>query len=148
MAPGPAVVPSEGPGRLAFEKGARAAEGLAFTALVGVSAYPGVILLEAFSGRLENPAFKLLLVLGWECSSLWWVIRNLNFAANERHLTGFALGLLVPLFVSGLMANFPVELVLVEDLTLLLFFRRLFRLYPSGTAGAGTLFPLASSSSA
>jgi len=78
-----------------------------------------------------SPLLTLLLVLAWEYLSLRWVVGNLNFPGNERHLTAFALGLLIPLFVSGLIVNFPVELVVVEDLALILLFRYLFRLYPS-----------------
>jgi hypothetical protein len=115
--------------------------GIRFTVLAGVVIYPAVILIEAFSARLGNPVLTLLLVLAWEYFSLRWVIGNLNFAGNERYLTAFALGLLIPLFVSGLIVNFPVELVVVEDVALLLFFRYLFRLYPSGTVRAGATSP-------
>jgi hypothetical protein len=106
--------------------------GFRFTVLAGIAVYPAVILIEGFSGRFENPVLTLLLVVGWEYVSLRWVIHNLDFSGNERMLTAFAFGLLVPLFVSGMIVNFPVELVLVEDVALLLFFRYVFRLYPSG----------------
>jgi hypothetical protein len=115
--------------------------GMRFTVLAGVAIYPAVVLIEGLSGRLENPVFTLLLVLAWEYFSLRWVVRNLNFAGNERYLTAFALGLLIPLFVTGLIVNFPVELVLVEDVALILLFRHLFRAYPSPTVIASIPAP-------
>jgi hypothetical protein len=111
--------------------------GIRFTFLAGIAVYPGVILVQAFSGRLDEPILTILLVLGWEYLSLRWVLSNLNFAGNERRLTAFTFGLLIPLFVSGLIVNFPLELVLIEDIGLILFFGYLFRIYPSGRTEAG-----------
>jgi hypothetical protein len=56
---------------------------------------------------------------------------------NQRHLLAFTLGLLVPLFVSGLIVSFPLNLAVLEDVTLLLFFRYLFGLYPADPSAAG-----------
>jgi hypothetical protein len=107
--------------------------GLRFTILVGIVVYPVLVLIDALRARLESPVIILLLVVGWEYVSLRWAVRNLNFPGNERKLIAFVLGLLIPFFATGLVANFPVELVLVEDVALLLLFRYLFRLYPGRT---------------
>ena len=104
--------------------------GIRFTFLAGLVVYPVVILIDGLTGRLGSPLLTLLVVIAWEYASLRWVTRNMTFAGNERHLIVFALGLLTPLLVSGLVANFPVDLAVLEDVALLLFFRYLFRMYP------------------
>jgi len=122
--------------------------GLRFTFLAGVAIYPVLLFTQALSGRLENPVLTLLLVLAWEYVSLTWVIRNLNFPRNERHLAAFSLGLLIPLFIGGLIVNYPLDIALLEDVALLLFFRYLFRLYPAVGPTADTPSPSPSPSAA
>ncbi len=63
---------------------------------------------------------------------LRWVVQNLSFQRNERHLLAFALGLLIPTVGLGFISQFPIELVLIADLALALLFANLRRMYAVG----------------
>jgi len=60
---------------------------------------------------------------------LRWVVQDLTFQQNERHLLAFALGLLVPIMGFGFISQFPIQLVLIADLALALLFVNLRRMY-------------------
>ena len=104
--------------------------GLVPTAILGFFGYVGVLLIE---GATRNTAAVLtfVLVAVFEGGYLWLVFHSLSFPGNERHLLAFSLGAVIPLIPFGLISEFPIEIVLLADLAILLFYGQLFRMYPS-----------------
>ena len=105
--------------------------GLRLTAIVGAIIFPVFLVTPSlFRAVGLPPIVAILLMIVMTGALLLWVVRNLNFPGNERWLVAFSLGLVAPIAAVGVVAEFPLELVLLADLGLVLFFRRLFRLYP------------------
>ena len=98
--------------------------------IIGALVFPVVIVSQGLGVSLGIPAWAVfsfvLVFLGF---FLRWVVQNLSFQQNERHLLAFALGLLVPIMGFGFISQFPVELVLIADLALALLFVNLRRMY-------------------
>ena len=101
--------------------------------VIGALVFPAVIGSQGLGGSVGLPPLAdFFLVLGVLGLFLRWVVRNLSFQQNERQLLAFALGLLVPIAGFGLIAQFPIELVLVADLAVAFLFADLRRMYAVG----------------
>jgi hypothetical protein len=117
--------PTEWPGR---RPGPR--RGLKTVVFAGALVFPAIIITQAVGASAGLPAAAVLvLVFVVEGLSLLWVVRNLSFVGNERDLLGFTMGLLIPLFATGLLSQFPLELVILADVALAFLFVHLFRTY-------------------
>ena len=118
--------PAEWPNRREGRK-----RGTRATFVIGAIVFPTVIVSQGLGASVGLPPLAVFsfvfAVLGL---FLRWVVRNLSFQRNERHLLAFALGLVVPIAGFGVISQFPIELVLVVDLALVLLFSNLLRMYP------------------
>ncbi len=101
------------------------------TALViGALVFPVVLVSQGLGASAGLPAWGVFTFVLAELGLFFrWVVRNLSFQGNERHLLTFAIGLVVPIAVFGFISQFPIELVLIADLALALLFANLFRMY-------------------
>src|SRR5438309_8418861 len=88
--------------------------------------YPVVIVSQGLGVSLGIAAWVVFLfILVFLGFFLRWVVQNLSFQRNERHLLAFALRLLIPIVGLGFISQFPIELVLIADLALALLFANL-----------------------
>jgi hypothetical protein len=115
--------------------------------VIGAIIFPAVIVSQGLGGSVGLPAWAdFLLVLAVLGLLLRWVVLNLSFRRNQRHLLAFSLGLLIPIAGFGFISQFPIELVLVVDLALAFLFVNMLRMYPARenahvetiTKGSGT----------
>ena len=98
--------------------------------IIGALVFPVVIVSQGSGVSLGIQAWAvfsfILVFLGFY---IRWVVQNLSFQRNERHLLAFALGLLVPILGFGFISQFPIELVLIADIALALLFVNVRRMY-------------------
>ena len=100
-------------------------------ALVGASFFPIVILTEGLGAGSGLPAaVDFVFVLLVQVLYLVYVIRR-DWSGNERGLVAFALGLLIPIAVFGVLAELSLPMTLLVDAAVILSFRRLWSNYPA-----------------
>jgi len=111
-------------------------------ALVGASFFPATILTEGLGMGSGLPAamdfLLVLLVQALYLASLY----RLDWSGNERGLVAFALGLLIPIAVLGVLAELALPMTLLADAAIFLFFRRLWSKYPARGAAPLPAKPL------
>ena len=92
---------------------------------IGLALFPAVAAVTPILAALGAPAavvfLSLLLLLSAFASLVYSTIGRVR---HRRHLLAFSVGAIIPLAVLGLLAGFPVPLVLVADGLAFLFFRR------------------------
>jgi hypothetical protein len=100
-------------------------------AITGVLVFPIILVIEG-AGESAGlpPAVVFVGVALVAVAALRKFVSVISRAQNERRFLAYALGLLLPLFPFGVLSQFPVEVVLLVDVALALFFVRLFRAYP------------------
>jgi hypothetical protein len=104
---------------------------LRLTLVIGGCVFPVTFFLPYVTQGAGLPLeVTIIILMAIAGGLLLWAVRNLSFPGNERQLVVFALGLVVPIAAVGVVAELPLELVLLADLALGLFFRRLLRMYP------------------
>ncbi|MCI4350483.1 MAG: hypothetical protein L3K15_03095 [Thermoplasmata archaeon] len=111
-------------------------------ALVGASLFPAALLTQAIGGAAGIGAVGVVAAMV-VVESLYfaWVWTRLRSAENERALVAFALGLLAPLAIAGLLVGFPVEVAAVGVGLMVAFFVKLLRMYPDRRAPGPALLP-------
>jgi hypothetical protein len=116
----------------------RPRRGVKTSFLAGALVLPAVFFVQTEgSGVGLPPVVVLFLVIGVEGISLVWVLRNLSFPGNQRHLIAFGFGLVIPLLVIGILVNFPFELVVLADIAIIFLFVNMFRMYRSHKSQPG-----------
>ncbi len=101
-------------------------------AIVGALFYPAVLVTEFFGIGVSVPAgVDFVLVIALQGLFLVYVVRVMGSRHNERNLLAFALGLILPIAVFGVLAEIRLPLTLLADLVMVLFFRKLWRKFPS-----------------
>jgi hypothetical protein len=101
-------------------------------AVVGVALFPAALLTQVIGGWAGLPPAGVVAAMLIVMSGFFlWVWTRLRSRGNERSLVAFALGLVVPLAVLGLLIGFPVEVELVGTGMMVAFFLKLFRAYPA-----------------
>ncbi len=99
--------------------------------LLGLASYPAVLLIQNLTIAIGwNPASVILAMIVTNGLLLFVVLRTLGSERNGPQLIAFSLGLILPLAVFGLVVGFQVPVILVVDVAMLLFFRKLWRMYP------------------
>ena len=116
---------------------APAGGGLWAPAVLGAMLFVGVIFAQGIGEALAAPAaLTLATVLAVEVGVGLLAYRTLRGAGNVRRQLAFALGLLAPIMVFGFLAQYRLDLVLLADALLVVWFYRLLHAY--GRAGASS----------
>lgn len=103
--------------------------------LLGLSAFPGILISESLLGALAVPAAVTFTVVVAEIAGWFYLVsRRLTPGRDDRQLVALAAGLVVPIMVFGVVSQIPYEVVLVADAAFGLF---LLRLYRGAAARAG-----------
>lgn len=95
--------------------------------LVGVAFFPAVLLTQGAGEATLPAAADFVLVLAVQALFLLFAVRRAGLRDNGRGAISFALGLLVPIAVFGVLAELVLPLTLVLDAALAFFFRALWR---------------------
>ena len=104
-------------------------------ALLGSALFPGVILSQAICESANAPAALAVLVTVAVLLAVGLLgYRYLRGSANERVLLAFSAGVLAPILLFGAVANAPIDLALVADVLVGLWFAALFAKYPGPTS--------------
>ncbi len=99
-------------------------------ALLGLMFYPSVLFATSLAVTLHiPPAVDFVLVLLVQALFLAFVLRVGGSTNNGPQLMALAFGLILPITAIGLIATVRFPLVLVADLAMALFFRKLWRRY-------------------
>lgn len=97
-------------------------------AVVGVLFFPSVIITQSLvRQRGAPPVADFLWVIALQTGFLVYVLWRAGSMEHSRHLVGLAFGLILPIAAFGLLAQISLPLVLVPDVLMVLFFRKLWR---------------------
>ncbi len=97
-------------------------------AAVGVLFFPSVFLTQGLGQGIGLPSvLDFLLVLFVQALFLLYLIRRVGSLGNELALLSLSIGLIAPIAVFGIVAQLALPLVLLADMALFVFFRRLLR---------------------
>lgn len=111
-------------------------------AVVGVSFYPGLIVVLAVLEHYRVPAFLVVASIPIFCGVyLWWLLGNAGTVGQDRQLLAFVLGIILPIIVIGAVSQILVPFVLVADLLAILLFRHLWRKFPDSPAAPTPVAP-------
>ncbi|MCI4345013.1 MAG: hypothetical protein L3J87_05260 [Thermoplasmata archaeon] len=114
--------------------------------LVGASLFPAILLSQAVGGLVGLPAVGVVAaVLAVETGYFLWTWNHLRSPGAEGVQIAFALGLLLPLAVIGLLVGFPVEVDLLGVVLMAWFFHTLLRNYRRARSGHPLRSPSATS---
>jgi hypothetical protein len=101
--------------------------------LAGAVLFPGILVVEGLGQSWGVPAAEVIVVVvSMQLAVGLFAYRSLRGGENQRRQLVFAFGLLLPIMAIGLVAQFPVEIVLIADVALVVWLSRLLR-----SAGAG-----------
>jgi hypothetical protein len=104
------------------------------TGFFGATFYPSVLLTEFVGKGAKLPAsITTILVVAVQSVYLIYMLRVLGQKSNERQLITFALGLIIPLVVFGVVSQIRLPLVLLVDVIVFLFFRKMWQKYGDGS---------------
>ncbi|MDA4131202.1 MAG: hypothetical protein OK457_10565 [Thaumarchaeota archaeon] len=102
------------------------------TGVLGAIFYPSVLFVEFLGMGAKLPAFVVtLLVVLIQLLFLGYILRIVGRSGNERNLIALATGLVLPLAAFGIISQISLPLVLIVDVALFAFFRRLWKTYGS-----------------
>ncbi len=102
-------------------------------AILGGLFFPLGILVPGFSQAAGlAPWIAIGALVAAELLLLGGVLGVVGARSNESQLVGLALGILVPVAIFGLIAKISIPVVLLADLAMLLFFRKLWQKYRAG----------------
>jgi hypothetical protein len=108
--------------------------------IMGALFYPCVLLAEfAGEGTKISAILTTILVIAVQGFYLIFALRLLGQKKNERQLITFAQGLLLPLVTFGIVSQIRLPLVLVVDVIMILFFRKLWQKYGGGPMRGETI---------
>ncbi len=96
--------------------------------ITGVLFYPSVIFTEFLGMGAGIPAalvFALVIIV--QALFLIYVVRVMNRINNGRNLIAFAFGLILPIAVFGVLAEIRLPIILLAELTMIIFFRMLWK---------------------
>ncbi|HUK79510.1 MAG TPA: hypothetical protein VLU91_02475 [Nitrososphaerales archaeon] len=118
-----------------------------WSAALGAAFYPSVLATEFVGRGLGVPASAdFVLVVLVQAFFLLLALKVLGAERNRRNITGFTFGLILPIAAFGVISQASLPLVLVADVVMFMFFRKLWG--PSASAGGvgtrregGTLLP-------
>jgi hypothetical protein len=105
--------------------------------VIGLLFFPIVLLTEYILEGMAIPAgVDFLLVIAVQALFLRWTLGAVGSRGNEKHLISLAFGLILPIAVFGVIAQIKLPIVLVADLVMVLFFRRIWRGYAGTPEGS------------
>lgn len=100
--------------------------------LLGLALFPVTILLEGVLGYLQVPAALTVgAILAYFAVFAVAFVRWSGATGHERHLIAFAVGCIVPIMLVGIVNGWSIPVVLLLDAGAALFFRHLWRKYPT-----------------
>jgi hypothetical protein len=106
-----------------------------WTGVAGALFYPSILFVEFFGMGEKLPApIDLCLVVLDQFLYLMLVLSIVGRSNNERHLTAFAAGLIIPIGLFGVISEIPFALSLLADLIAVLLLRMLWKKYPKKTS--------------
>ena len=112
------------PPTLGFSRG-RPAPSPRKIVVIGVSFFPAVLLTQSLGRGAGLPAaLDMILVVAVQALYLLSVARR-DFSGSRRSVLAFALGLLVPIMVFGVLAELVLPVTILADLAVFVFFRKL-----------------------
>jgi hypothetical protein len=90
--------------------------------LVGLVIYPAIVV-EALAGagRGFSPVATFLVICATLVLGLLWVLQRIGTEHNERQVVAFSGGLLVLGILIGLIGSFPIEIVVIADVSVVYF---------------------------
>ncbi|MDA4112353.1 MAG: hypothetical protein OK439_07420, partial [Thaumarchaeota archaeon] len=98
--------------------------------ILGALFYPSILCAKFLGMGAKLPAFIVtVLTVGVQALYLIYVLRIIGRSYNERNLIALAAGLVTPLAVFGLVSQISLPLVLIVDIALIAFFRKLWTMY-------------------
>jgi len=107
-------------------------------ATVGLSFFPTVLITQGLGRGAGVPAaLDFILVVAVQALYLFYVARRAS-GGSRSSVVAFALGLLVPIMVFGVLAELALPLTLLADFAAMVFFRRLWKSYGSLHVSPGT----------
>jgi hypothetical protein len=111
-------------------------------ALMGVAFFPPIWLFEGVLGYWRVlPAVTILVIVAFEASLGYLVVRTIGTVNNERQLVALAAGILVVVAFIGLVAELPIPVTVVADLAALWFTWHLWRKYPASLSPSPAVVP-------
>jgi hypothetical protein len=94
--------------------------------VAGVLFFPSVILTQFLGEGADLPAvIDFLLVILVQLAFMIYVVRRVGSHGNQLALLSFSLGLISPIMVFGVVSQLVLPLVLLADLAMVIFFRRM-----------------------
>ncbi len=86
-------------------------------------------------GNSIPSSVDLFLVIAIQFSFLVYILKVIGKRNNEKQLIALSFGIILPFLVDGVIGQIELPLVLILDVALILFFRRLWRKYSEGLIG-------------
>jgi len=106
-------------------------------AVLGVAYFPSVLLAEFLVMGVGAPAaVDFCIVVAIQGLFLYAALKVVGSAGNGRSLVAFAFGLVLPLALVGVLSQASLPVVLVADVVMVAFFRKLWLSRPNGDAFA------------
>jgi hypothetical protein len=116
--------------------------GLWAPGLVGAVLFPAILIVEGLGQDWAAPAAGVIaVVVALQLAVGLYAYRFLRGIGNERRRLAFVAGLLLPILTIGLVAQFPIEIVIVADVALAVWLSRLMRRASPRPVGGGTVPP-------
>lgn len=96
----------------------------------GAAFYSSILIVE-FGGIASGlpPLLVFPAVIFVQSLFLFFVMRNIGQVGNERNLIAFAIGLIMPIALFGLLSQITLPVIYLVDFTMILFFRKLWSKY-------------------
>jgi hypothetical protein len=114
------LIPREGPGSPPWK---------VFAA--GASCYLAVLLIESVGKALGLIAAEVIAIVAvYEGGLLLYILRSVGTGRNTRNRVALAAGLILPVAFIGLVSQLSAPVVIVADIAMILFLRRLYGLQP------------------
>jgi len=104
-------------------------------AAIGAVFYPAVLLTESIGRGAGAPAWAVFILVALvQALFLVYVLKVAGSSGNEPQVIALSFGLILPIAAIGLIATVTFPLGLLGDLAMVLFFRKLWRMYRTAPA--------------
>jgi hypothetical protein len=100
----------------------------------GALAFVSLALILVFGNSIPQ-SVDLFLMIVIQFSFLVYILKAIGKGNNEKQLIALSFGIILPFLIGGIVGQIELPLVLILDVALILFFRRLWQKYSKGLMG-------------